>query len=227
MLDSKIVLNNIDVLVEKINNNIDEYLKEYYISPDRNISQEIYNNLQKAYTAFGKLANEKSAKHTVFAGFGFEYASKNLKEFVEEIVELILSNYDIKIANDTFRILSKLLFWTKDRGYLDYDKQKEISEIVNKIIFFSYLNSHKEYEKIKDLFDLYYLMSKNYRKGKKYLSKKKSFKENQKSIKLLLRSKVFFEEFNKKLSVIPTIEDKHFRSNICLYFKDGINVKSL
>ena len=117
------------------------------------------------------------------------------------------------------------MFWIKDKGYLDYYKCEEIDRIRDKISFTLYVRSHKEYEKVKDLFNLDYLMKHYYFIGTEYLSKNVALNEYCKTIKVLLKSKVSFEDFYKKLSVIPTIEDKHLRSDICVHFKGRVNVK--
>ena len=71
-----------------------------------------------------------------------------------------------------------------------------------------YLKLHNEYEKVNDLFDLYWQIE------EKYVN----------DIIYLIGNKVILEEFYKKLSVIPTIEDKYLRSTVCEFFKDRIKL---
>lgn len=201
MFDSEAILNDIGILVRRINNDIDGYYREYYIYPKRSIFKDIYNNLYKAFTSHGKLVGSNLVIDTPF----YDFVSKDEDEIliicIQNVVKIVFNNYNIEVAKDTTGILNKIQKYSKE--CISDIQYEMLSEIIHKISFFNYLKFHREYEKVKELFDIYDLIDEEY----------------DNDIKLLLGNKILLEEFYRKLSVIPTIEDKYLKSSICEYFK--------
>lgn len=206
MFDKEQIIFDIDILLRRINNDIDGYYREYYMYPERNILRELYSNLQNAFLSCGKLLGINLTEDTIFEEFASEDDSQILKICFQNIAKVILNNYNIEVADCIIKILNKIQVNCK-KYIIDIDYET-LSEIIFQISFYDYLKSHKEYEKVKDLFDLYDQMG-----------------GHVNDITHLIGNKVILEEFYKKLSVIPNIEDKLFRSTVCEYFKDRITMQ--
>lgn len=200
MFDSEAILNDIGILVRRINNDIDGYYRVYYIYPERSIFKDMYNNLYKAFTSCGRLVENNLVIDTPFDDFASEDEDEILMICIKNIVQTVFDNYNIEVAKDTIGILNRIQEHSK--SYLTHIQFETLSKIIRKISFFYYLKSHKEYQKVEELFDIYDLIDEEYD-----------------DIRLLLGNKILLEEFYKKLSVIPTIEDKYFRSTICEHFR--------
>lgn len=200
MFDSEAILNDIGILVRRINNDIDGYYREYYIYPEKSIFKDIYSNLNKLFTNYGNLVGSNLVIDTPFYDFAPEDEDEILMICIKNIVQTVFDNYNIEVAKDTIGILNRIQEHSK--SYLTHIQFETLSKIIRKISFFYYLKSHKEYQKVEELFDIYDLIDEEYD-----------------NIRLLLGNKILLEEFYKKLSVIPTIEDKYFRSTICEHFR--------
>lgn len=203
MFDSEAILNDIGILVRRINNDIDGYYREYYIYPERKILKDIYSNLYKAFTSCGNLVGSNLVIDTPFYDFAPEEEDEILMICIQNIVKIVLDNYNIEVAKYTIGILNNIQEYSKK--YLTHTEFGTLSKIIRKISFFNYLKSHKEYQNVEELFDIYDLLDAEYE-----------------DIRLLLGNKNILEEFYKKISIIPTIEDKYFRSSICEHFKAKI-----
>lgn len=207
MFNKEQIILDIDILLRRINNDIDGYYRDYYIYPERNILRDIYNNLQKASISYGRLVSTSLTEDTIFGEFASEDDSEILKICFQNIVKAVLNNYNIQLATNTIEILNKIQEDSKE--YITDSDYEILSEIVLKINSLYYLKHHKEYEKVKDLFDLY----------------RQIYKKYVNDIRHLIGNKVILEEFYKKISVILTIEDKLYRSTVCEYFKDRISMQ--
>jgi len=206
MFDKEHIMFDIDILVRRINNDVDGYFREYYIYPERSILRDIYNNLQKASISYGKLVSTSLTEDTIFDYFTSEDDSEILKICFQNIVKIILNNYNIEVADCIIKILNKIQGHCK-KYIIDIDYET-LSEIICQMGVSKYLKLHNEYEKVNDLFDLYWQIE------EKYVN----------DIIYLIGNKVILEEFYKKLSVIPTIEDKYLRITVCEFFKDRIKL---
>ncbi len=182
-------------ILERIDNTFREYYEKYYISPEKRICKKIYLNMSKALSLNGKILCKNSSKDT--ENIEYYYDKKALIKCLYNVVELLLTHYNIELAEcvgGMFRkIENDIKMGITEEEYRKIDPYLKIGVEV-------YFMSHKEYVKIMDIFDLY---------------EEIEF-DNWSYIDKVLK------EFEEKILEIPTIEDKYLRSAICEYFKDGL-----
>lgn len=204
-LVKEVIVEEIKSIVKRINNTLNEYYNKYYIYPERSVCKDIYNNLSRAYASIGKMQYYHMINDApLFNDFNNEDESEILIICVRNVVNMVLKNYNIDVADEVHNMIKNVKKHSKI--YLSNADFEKIDEISKEIFFNRYAKAHNEYYKVKVLFDI----------------NKERYSSDFRYVYELLGTKLLLEEFERKIEVIPMIEDKYFRSSICEYFKGCI-----
>lgn len=204
-LAREVIVNEVKSIVERINNTLNEYYDKYYIYPERSVCKDIYSNLSRAYATNGKMQCSYVVKDTpLFNDFDNEDESKILIICVRNAVNMVLKNYNIDVADEVKNMIKVLR--ERSKNYLSDADFEKIDEISKELFFNRYAKAHNEYDKVKELFDI----------------NRERYSSDFRYVYELLGTKLLLEEFERRIEVIPTIEDKYLKSSICEYFKGFI-----
>lgn len=196
-------------MAQRIEKTFMDYCEKFYLVPEKSICEELYITLSNAYSSNGSALCSNMLKCKIFEDIDVDKDTNfhMCMNYLKQAVFIVLTHYDWRLSSSTERTLRTIKNYSKE--FLSSKDLEEINTLIKDISQENYIKGHKEFDKIKELFDLIKVFNVDVKKSDLLY------------VHELMGAKMFFELLESKISSITTIDDKYLKSTVCEYFSNN------